>query len=441
MAVAAFALVSCNSEVIAEPTEPAVTDELVEVLRVTKDITAGTKLTDADVEVVSIRKNDVAINTITKKDDVVGKYATTNLYKGDFLFPAKLSATQPVVEDDSNHKTPADFELAYTLITEYDSLVKDGDYTEAIAKAIEENPGATIYFPDGDYAISDTVVISGDAALGVSFRLSNYATIKAVDWTDKTKPMIRLGVATENGAQENIFSERNTYVMGGVIDAAGVATGIVIEGGWNITLSNLTVKNSFCGIHLKDAVKDACADIENVNVVGSGEAGSIGVLVDGSRNTITNMKISDAQYALKCGVTASDNVFKSVMAIGTGLGSSKDNAGFWDTSAGNQYDICYSDQYATGFLLEENCRSTFNACVVSWWSAENDYHVGFRAVGKLNATILYSKVVHDDTVATDAYLLVGADGGEGSVQYPIKQIVSTEYDAVLNKYCATDILD
>ncbi len=446
MVLTAMALVSCNSEedLTDNNAAPESTDEVAEVLRLVNNVTAGAKLTDADVETVSLRKVDIPINAITSKDEVVGKYAVSNLFKGDLLFPAKLSDTDPATLTDEN-KPSADGEqtVQYTLISEYASLVKDGDYTAAINKAIEENPGKAIYFPDGTYNISDTIIIPADSKASVSFRLSNYATIKAVNWSNQTKPMIRMGVEPETPS-DDVFAESNTYIKGGVIDAAGTATGIALEGGKDIILSNVTVKNAYCGINLKcadNSLGATYADIENVAVVGNGKAGSIGVLVEGSYNTLTNVKISDVQYAVKCTATGSDNIFKSIMAIGTGLGTGTDNAGFWDMSGGNQYDICYSDQFAVGFLIEDNCRSTYNACVISWWSAENDCHVGFRATDRLNATILYSKVFHDHTVATDAYILVGVDGGEGSVQYPIKQIVSTEYDAVLDKYCSTDILD
>ena len=339
MALTAMALVSCNST---EDTEnnaaPESTDEVAEVLRLVNDVAAGTKLTEADVETVSLRKVDIPISAITSKDDVVGKYAASNLFKGDLLFPAKLSDTDPSTVEDNKSSIDEEQAIEYTLISEYASLVKDGDYTAAINKAIEENPGKAIYFPDGTYKISDTIVVSADAKASVSFRLSNYATIKAVNWSDKTKPMIRMGVEPETPS-DDIFAESNVYIKGGVIDAAGAATGITIEGGRDIILSNVTVKDAYCGINLKcadNSLGATYADIENVAVVGNGEKGSIGVLVEGSYNNLTNLKISDVQYAVKCTATGSDNIFKSIMAIGTGLGTDTDNAGFWDMSGGNE---------------------------------------------------------------------------------------------------------
>lgn len=440
-----FALVSCNTDEsvnnVNGVNEAAAAAERVEAVRFAKDVKHGEFITDDAIEVVSLRKTDVPINAVSDKSVVVGKYAVSDMFKGDFVFPAKLSA-EPVSVGNNDSADVFD-RIDYTLITKYESLVHDGDYTAAIKKAIEENPNATVYFPDGDYAISDTIVISADAKTGVSLRLSNYATVKAVNWEDKTVPMIRIGAESTDVENSNLYDVRNTYIMGGVIDADGIASGIAIEGGKDITLSNITVKNAYCGLDIKCADNElgtTCADIENVNIIGTREVGSVGVKVSGSYNTFTNMKISDVQYGVKCTETGSNNFFRSIMAIGTEL-TGTDNAGFLELSDGNQYDICYSDQFANGFVINERSRSVFNGCNVSWQSSDNDYHVGFYAQGKFNSAILYCKVYHNHTVTTDAYLIVETAGGDGNVQYPIKQTVSTQYDFVLEEYCKTDILN
>jgi hypothetical protein len=445
MATALLALTACNNEEPANDDEKEDTATLVEVVRVKKAVKAGEVIPEDALELVSLRVQDVPFNPVKVIADVAGKYATVDLYVGDFVTPAKLSADKP--EEDSEIGGDAEINIEYTLVTQYSSLANGNDYTAAIKKAIEENPNATIYFPDGTYEISDTIVIPANATKSVAFRLSNYATIKAVNWSDKTKPMIRMGVYAEGEDKENIGSidhdARNVYLMGGVLDAAGIASGVVVEGSEDITLSNFTVKNAYIGVHLADpgnSTHSTSADIENVHVVGNGEAGSVGILVESTLNTLTNMRVSDVQFGMKCTDNGSNNVFRSIHAIGTGV-EGTDNAGFWDLSSGNQYDICYSDQYATGFLINERARSVYNACVINWWSADNDYHVGFRTEGKLNSTISYSKVSHTHTVATDAYLIVETDGGEGFVYYPIDQTVSDKYASVLDKYCSTDILN
>lgn len=444
MVLCVFAMGACNSDTSDETsTEAQETDTLIEAVRVIKAVKAGERIGSDALETVSFRKQDLPFNVVGSKSDVEGKYARVDLYVGDFITPAKLSNSSNDIEDS---KSEFDNNIEYTLITKYSDLVSGNDYTEAIKKAIAENPNGTIYFPDGTYEISDTIIIPADNSKIVSFRLSNYATIKAVNWSEKTKPMIRIGVY-EDGADREVadkaeFDARNVYIMGGMFDANSMASGIVVEGNRGIMLENLTVKNSFIGVHFTadNSVYATFSDVENVNIIGTRENGSIGLLVESTYNTFTNMKISDVQYGVKCTENGSNNTFRSLNAIGTGV-EGTDNAGFWDMSAGNQYDICYSDQYATGFLIDERTRSIYNACVCSWWSAENNYHVGFRAVGKFNSNISYCKVTHKDNVATDAYILVDTDGGEGFIYYPINQVVSDKYLNVLKKYCDTDILN
>ena len=446
MAFTALALVSCNSDVPEGEEAPKASDEVAEVLRLVQNVKAGNKITEEDIEVVSLRTVDIHIGALKNKEDVIGKYAVSDLYKGDFITSAKIS--EDIKAAQGSIGLDAEFDIDQILISDYASLVKNGDYTEAIKTAIKENPGKTIYFADGEYTISDTIVIAADATTAVSLRLANYATIKAAsNWASKNTPMIRIGVKSE-AENNDIFNRRNTYIMGGIVDASDVATGISLEGGKDILLSNITIKNAYLGLYIKKADNDlgaTYADIENVNVVGNSEEGSIGVLLEGTYNNLTNMKISHVQYAVKCGKTGDNNVFKSIMAIGTGTPADVEVAGFYDLSGGNHYDMCYSDQFATGFLIGERARSVYNACVASWWSADNNYHVGFRTVddsdnpGYLNSTILYSKVYHTDTVETDAYILA-MEGGEGSVQYPFNQVVSDTYKAILDAYCTTDIL-
>ncbi|MBP3369214.1 MAG: hypothetical protein J6L85_00545 [Clostridia bacterium] len=435
-----FILVTaCNKNEVEEDEIPDITEASVDVVRVTKTVKAGELILEDSIEVVKLRPEDAPFNPVKSVDEAIGKYAAVDLYVGDFITRAKLST------DEINSNKPI-AESKYTVITEYADLADGNDYTAAIKKAVEENAGGTIYFPDGIYEISDSITVYANSDLSVSFRLSDYATLKAVNWSDKTKPMIRMGVYEDRADAENIenvnYSARNLYFKGGVIDASGIASGITVEGGEDIMLANFTVKNSYIGVNLIDpenSTHSTAADLENVHVVGNREAGSVGMLVQSSLNTLTNMRLSDVQYGVKCIGDGSNNVFRSIHAIGTGLVGS-DNAGFWDMSSGNQYDVCYSDQFATGFLIDESARSTYNSCVCNWWSADNDYHVGFRTVGKFNSNISYSRVFHEHEVATDAYLLVEVDGGDGFVYYPIDRTVSEKYTSVLEKYCPTDIL-
>jgi hypothetical protein len=109
-------------------------------------------------------------------------------------------------------------------------------------------------------------------------------------------------------------------------------------------------------------------------------------------------------------------------------------------SDGNNYDICYNDQGASGFVMHENTRSVYNGGFSYWWSAEQGYHVGFRSIGKFNSLIVSTKVSQNHDVKTDAYMLVEEDGGCGVVLYPIHGNKTNTYRYVLEQYCKTPIL-
>ena len=431
--LATLTLASCNTDGSAD--KDASGEPTVKAVRALKDIEEGALVVAEDLEVVELRVVDCPLNSVEKVEDVAGKYASVKIFAGDFIFPAKLSTTAISDKDDTVEET--DDSISYTLINDYKSLANGNDYTAAIKKAIEENPTKTIYFPDGEYVVTEPIVISADPAKSVSLRLSNYATIKASAWADATKAVIRLGVG-EMG--ENILESRNVFVMGGIIDACGVATGIAIEGGRDVLISNVSIKNASCGIHIKagnNATAAVGADVENVNITGNGKAESVGVLVEGTNNALTNVIASGVSCGLKCTETGSDNIFRSIRAIATdAMAADATLAGFYDMSTGNQYDVCCSDQFATGFLTDEG-NSVYNGCYVDWWSAENNYHVGFKATGKLNSVISNSTVIHTNEVATDAYLLVGEEVGEGVILYPINSIVNHENDNILAQYCPT----
>ena len=66
-------------------------DSRVDIVRITRDITQGHKLTADDIEIVTIGSFGIPADVITDKDAVIGKYATCDLKKTDFLLPSKIS--------------------------------------------------------------------------------------------------------------------------------------------------------------------------------------------------------------------------------------------------------------------------------------------------------------------------------------------------------------
>ena len=65
----------------------------VTLVRVTKEIRTGEQITDKMVTSVEAVGYNLPSNVIYKREEVVGKYANADLYKGDYILKSKLSDT------------------------------------------------------------------------------------------------------------------------------------------------------------------------------------------------------------------------------------------------------------------------------------------------------------------------------------------------------------
>ena len=441
MILASISFAACDNG-----SEGADAEELVEVLRLIDDINEGGKFTGDRIATVRVSASSVPEGAISDITLLRNKYAATKLYTGDYITEAKTTDVKPEKEEEEKPviESVDPIALGYVVITSYAEYAQGGGYTDAIAKAIEENPGRTIYFPDGDYIIRKPIDIPADPAKSVSLRLSNNTFINAFDWEDPKVAMVRIGKTDASQAQsesDSLKSDTGCYVIGGCLNAGAIASGISVEDGINAFIYNVSIKSAFYGIHIKagdNESETSSVNVDNVNVTGYEAEGSIGVLVEGKYNNVSNMRIASVQYGVKCTETGSKNIFRNLHPLGVSMNASTTTAGFWDMSDGNVFDICYSDQFATGFLVEENTRSVFTGCFCYWWTAAGGYHVGFRSNGKFNSIVTNCKVSHSHAdLQTDAYLLVGEDGGQGVVLYPANNIQNHENDHILEQYCPT----
>lgn len=62
-----------------------------EIVRVTKDINAGTKITKGMVNIVEVGNYNLPENVIKTRESVIGNFATADLKEGDYILDTKLS--------------------------------------------------------------------------------------------------------------------------------------------------------------------------------------------------------------------------------------------------------------------------------------------------------------------------------------------------------------
>ena len=75
------------------------TDQKVDIVRLKADVQRGQIITAEHLEIVNVGSYNLPNNVIKDGKAVVGKYAATDLYAGDYLFTSKLSTDNKSADD------------------------------------------------------------------------------------------------------------------------------------------------------------------------------------------------------------------------------------------------------------------------------------------------------------------------------------------------------
>ncbi|MBO7394058.1 MAG: hypothetical protein J6U98_07665 [Abditibacteriota bacterium] len=312
------------------------------------------------------------------------------------------------------------------VVTDY-GVKSDGktDVADAIQKVIDTHPNKTIYFPDGTYLISKPICTPADPAKSVSLRLDNYAVIKASPKWSSEEAMIRLGGKdpykgiTVNGS--------NYSLTGGIIDgnverlSDRAVTGVSIDSGRETVIRNVSIKHVKMGIHLKldPEYSPSDADITDVNIVGTDVPGSVGVLVEGTDNTFTDMRIASVFTGVH--VKSGGNCLRNIHPLFIGP-SKKPIAGYEDSAAfriehpDNWLIYCYNDQFATGFEFTSTRASacTMDCCFCFWYYRPKDQtHTAIRAKEKFIGVVTNFMANFSTDESANVLLDEGKPGGDG----------------------------
>ena len=75
------------------------TSDTTEVVRLNTDIKQGSQITAEQLETVKVKKDTLPSGIVTNKSDIIGKYAASQLYTGDYLTETKLSGDSNTASD------------------------------------------------------------------------------------------------------------------------------------------------------------------------------------------------------------------------------------------------------------------------------------------------------------------------------------------------------
>ena len=267
----------------------------------------------------------------------------------------------------------------YLIATDYLPADGQSDTSDLIQKLIDENPNRTIFFPDGEYLLSHPISTPAHPQKSVDLQLSNFACFKASNQWNSHEAMIRLGA--KDPYNDISIPGSNYGISGGIIDGSGVAKALSIDGGRETYVRNVNIKNAVIGLHIKYGTNNGSsdADIHSVNIVGNGSPDSIGVLIEGYDNTLTNLRIANVFVGVS--IRSGGNMLRNVHPLfhihADTYDRYNESVGFQIQNPMNWLDFCYSDQFAVGF--DTTGGGTYKNCFCWWYSDKEPLHLAVRS--------------------------------------------------------------
>ena len=393
---------------------------LVDVVILKKKVIKGQKIKTSDLKVVELSPENLPINVITDRSFVNGKYALCDLYEDDYIIGEWL------VDDKAkipySHLVKKEIECVeddYIIVTDFLKADTGEDLCVPLQELIDKNPGRTLYFPDGEYVISRSLLTTSEPSKSTSFHFSSAAVLKAADYWESDgshSALIRLGAYKKVNDISNPGS--NFFVMGGIFDCGGIADGIAIDAGRETLIKDVVIVNSHYGIYVTQGTNGSSSDtdIDDVTVIGNGKFNSVGVCFAGDDNTITNARISN----VGTGMALSNHTFVAACTVENTTGM-KNTIGF--SIGGNVHmSDCVSINFDTAFNIISSAKGCVKQCTALWTNDESEKRIAF-SVGRLQMLMLGCRAEFFDGNCENIFLDAIEDGSGG--------VVAPSFDASL----------
>lgn len=282
------------SDATTEAEDPNAT---VQVVFAVEDIARGSKINARNLEVREVLAKNLPDNTMSSMEELLYKYATCNIYAGEYVYEDQTSGSVVVQQNEEVLIKPiAKCKKNYVIVTDYIKPNTGLAVEYYISRLIEENPQTTIYFPAGEYVFATPLETPAAAEYSVSLVLDDGAVIKAADnWkaNGDMNALICLGASVPKNDIQSVGSYYQ--LQGGVLDCNEKTDGICIESGRETVIKNICIKNAKTGIHVKNGAnsKSSDCDFEDITIIGNNKLGSVGINIVAYDNTFTTIRIYD----------------------------------------------------------------------------------------------------------------------------------------------------
>lgn len=418
-----FTMTACNSDDKADATEQVTEqatepqEELAEVVVFKKDVVKGTRMSSKSLEVVEMPKENLPPNVVSSIGEVSDMYITRDFCKGDYLRTGYLVSSKDMIPHSHLvNKTIDTCTDDYLTVTDYVRADTGEDLYIVLQELIDKNPGRTLYFPDGEYVISEGLITSSEPSMSNSFYLSSGAVIKAADSWEKSNTRRALICL---GAKANVNNIKtpgsNFFVMGGLLDGNGIADGVMIAAGRETLIKNVVMVNVVSGIYIGYGTNNgsADADIDDVTIVGNGKFNSTGVAMSGCDNTVTNLRISNVGMgiAVAGGTFVSNCTVENTAKIKNAVGFSFGGSAWVSDCVSVDFETAFSLSGSVGFFKQ--CNALWNTDI------GDDEQIAFSTPeSNLGSSLIGCKAYFNE-LKVQKYFLKSKVGGGGAVISPI----------------------
>ena len=120
------------------------TDQKVDIIRLKADVARGQLITAEHLEVASVGAHNLPSGIIKDGNAVVGKYAATDLFAGDYLFPAKISTDNKSADDVLLGLDGTKVAISVTI----------GNFAQGLSNKLENGDIVSVIIYDKDNACS-----------------------------------------------------------------------------------------------------------------------------------------------------------------------------------------------------------------------------------------------------------------------------------------------
>lgn len=236
------------------------------------------------------------------------------------------------------------------------------DDTLAIQAIIDNNPQATIYFPAGNYLVSDTIKIKQAAIDLPDFIFDSKAKI----FTNETLDYLIAFTAENEPSLESFARLAFHQFKGGIFDGNNIDVAVILADSLARDIhfeDNSIIRNRKIGLWLKynSAFTSGGALVENLQVSGMSSAidGNIAIKNDSYDNEINNFRCTGCQVGIY--TSGSCRVFNAHPLFAH---TTTPTAAEWNASIGfrvasgasvqNTFINCYPDGFAIGWQIDNS---------------------------------------------------------------------------------------